>query len=155
VKWAESEEFYRKAHDLQGDSPGLLCNRGYSLYLQGRWEEAETSLCQTIALDPANQRAHNNLGLTLARSGRSEEALAEFRRAGCTEAEAQTNLALTLALERSWAGARAHYEQALLLDPSSVHARKGLRDLDRLTAKMDPPSKTVLRSDPSPVPGEE
>jgi Tfp pilus assembly protein PilF len=148
-KWAESEEFYRKAHDLQGDSPGLLCNRGYGLYLQGRWEEAETTLHQAIVLDPANQRAHNNLGLTLARSGRSVEALAEFRRAGCTEAEAHTNLALALALEGSWAGARAHYEQALSLEPNSIPARKGLRDLDRVTAKMDLPSKPLLPGDPT------
>jgi Flp pilus assembly protein TadD len=149
AKWAESEEFYRRAHDLQGDSPGLLCNRGYSFYLQGRWADAEASLRQAIALDPANQRAYNNLGLTLARSGRVEEALAEFRRVGCTEAEAETNLALALALGESWAEARTHYEQALTLDPSSVRARKGLRDLDLLTAKIARASHTSPPNDPS------
>jgi Flp pilus assembly protein TadD len=155
AKWPESEEFYRRAHDLEGDSPGLLCNRGYSFYLQGRWEDAETSLRQAIALDPANQRAHNNLGLVLARSGRADEARAEFRRAGCSEAEAQTNLALALALEGSWDEARAHYDQALTLDPNSVQARRGLRDLDALTAKLAHAPEALPRNDPSLVPREE
>jgi Flp pilus assembly protein TadD len=93
------------------------------------------SLRRAIDLDPGNQRAHNNLGLTLARSGRAEEALAEFRRAGCNVAGAQTNLALTLTLEGSWEEARAHYHQALALDPTSSAAKKGLQDLDSLVAK--------------------
>jgi Tfp pilus assembly protein PilF len=154
-KCAQSEEFYLRAHDLQGDSPRLLCDRGYSFYLQGRWADAETSLRRAIDLDPANQRAHNNLGLTLARSGRAEEALAEFRRGGCNEAEAQANLALTLALEGSWTEARARYEQALNLEPNSNPARKGLRDLDAVIAKVARASPTSPDSDPSPDPGEE
>jgi Flp pilus assembly protein TadD len=136
-KCAEAAEFYRRAHDLGEDSSALHVNQGYSFYLQGRWADAETSLRRAVALDPANQRAHNNLGLTLARAGRAEEARAEFRRAGCTEAEAQNNLAFALAVGGSWPEARAHYEQALTL------ARKALRDLDSLMAKVNPPPDTV------------
>jgi Flp pilus assembly protein TadD len=138
-KCAEAAEFHRRAHDLGGDSAALYVNQGYSFYLQGRWADAEASLRQAIALDPANPRAHNNLGLALAHAGQADEALAEFRRAGCTEAEAQSNLAFALAVEGSWAEARAHYEQALTLDPHSVPARKALRSLDSLMAKMTPP----------------
>jgi Flp pilus assembly protein TadD len=134
-KFARSAELYRLAHDLQGDSPSLCCNQGYSFYLQRRWADAEASLRRAIALGPAEPRAHNNLGLTLAHAGRPDEALAEFRKAGCNETEAEINLALALATEGSWVEARAHYEQALTADPSSARARKGLRDLDSLTAK--------------------
>jgi Flp pilus assembly protein TadD len=136
-KWAESEELYRKAHALQGDTPALLCNRGYSLYLQGRHAEAEKSLRQAIALDPDNRRAHTNLGLTLASLERTEEALAEFRRAGCNEVEAHANLGLSLALSGCWLSARAHYEQALAVNPKCIPARNGLKALDSLIAKAN------------------
>jgi Flp pilus assembly protein TadD len=146
-KWAEAAEFYRRAHDLDGDSSALCVNQGYSFYLQGRWAEAETSLRQAIVLDPANPRARNNLGLTLAHTGRAEEALTEFRRAGCKEAEAQTNLALALAEEGSWTEARAHYEQALTADPGLAPAQKGLQGLDALLARTAQPANVVARKD--------
>jgi Tfp pilus assembly protein PilF len=137
-KFAQSETYYSKARSLLGDTAVLCCNRGYSYYIQRRWAEAEASLRQAITLDPTNRRAHNNLGLVLAHSSRPDEALAEFRSAGCAAAAAEANLALCLTLESSFDEARRHYQLALAADPESAVAREDLRVLDHLQEKMRP-----------------
>ena len=137
-KFTESAKLYRKALAARPGSPDTFCNMGYSLYLQHRLAEAEMNLRQAIALAPDHPRAHNNLGLVLAHAGRPEEALAEFRKAGCNPAQAQENLAFILVLERRLPEARRHFELALEIDPSSKPARKGLREVDALLAKTEP-----------------
>jgi Tfp pilus assembly protein PilF len=145
-KFAESAEFYRKAQEAQPDNADVGCNLGYSLYLQRRYDEAETVLRKALSQQPGHARAHTNLGLVLGQTGRPIEALAEFRRAGCGEADAHVNLAFALTLREAWPEARAHYERALVCDPSCVAARKGLKEVAvmsdrvaRLTA--DPPAE--------------
>src|SRR4051812_14538773 len=145
-KAAEAREWYEKARAAQKANPDLLCNLGYSHYIQSRWAEAEDALRQAIALSPDHRRAHNNLGLVLAHTGREQEALAEFRKAGCTEAESRSNLAFALTLKRRWPEARACYERALAADPSSAPARNGLRQVNALLTKGDIPPP-VARGD--------
>jgi len=136
-KFDEASRWHRKAVTAQPKNPDFHCNAGYGQYLQGNLVEAEKSLRLCLTLAPEHARAHNNLGLVLARAGRCEEALAEFRRAGCDEADAQCNLAHALTLERHGVEARACYEHALAVDPNSTTAQKGIRELDRLMAKAD------------------
>ena len=144
-KFAESEEAHRRALDLQPNDPDLYCNRGYSLYLQERWDEAEISLRHAVRLKPDHRRAHNNLGLVLARTGRGVEALVCFRNAGCSASDAHTNHAHGLTLSEDWAGARTQYELALKLSPESDSVRKRLEGLDALIAEVGPARK------PTPV----
>lgn len=136
-KFNESLPLYQKALAGSPGNPDIFCDMGYSLYLQRRFGEAEVNLRQAIALAPEHVRAHNNLGLVLAHSGQPEEAVAEFRRAGCTEADAQINLAFALTLENNWAEAGRRYEKALAIDSSSAAARKGLRELDSVVTKAN------------------
>jgi Flp pilus assembly protein TadD len=136
-KFAESAELYTKALALRPGDPDLYCDMGYSLYLQQRWAEAEMNLRQALALRPDHRRAHNNLGLVLAHTDRAEEAVAEFRRAGCSEADAHANLAFALALDGRWPEARAHYADALASDPSSAALKKEVERLDALVARAD------------------
>jgi Tfp pilus assembly protein PilF len=138
-RFAESKEYYHKADLAQPKSAKVACNYGYSLYLQGRHAEAEAALRQALARQPDHAAAHNNLGLVLARIGRPDEALAEFRKAGCDEADAHVNLAFALTLQKSWAEARAQYEQALDADPASAAAKRGLQELDAVVAKATRP----------------
>jgi Tfp pilus assembly protein PilF len=140
-----SAECYRKARLYQGVSSALCCNQGYSLYLQGRYPEAESTLREAIALGHSNQRAHNNLGLVLARTGRTEAALDEFRLAGRAPAEAHANLALGRAVVGDFEGARGAYERAVAIDPTSVQARRGLRQTNDLIARCS--------GDANPAPG--
>jgi superkiller protein 3 len=62
--------------------------------------EAELYLAMAVALRPDSAGPHNNLGLALQNQGRSEEAIAEYRRA--------------LALDPNYAGARTHLGIALM-----------------------------------------
>jgi Flp pilus assembly protein TadD len=134
-KFKESLPLYQKALAGSPGNPDIYCDMGYSLYLQHRFEEAEINLRQALALAPQHARAHNNLGLVFAHTGRYEEALVEFRRAGCTEADAQINLAFALTLEKNWQEARERYQIALAVDASSSAARKGLLELDAVVAR--------------------
>jgi Tfp pilus assembly protein PilF len=135
--FTESAPLHRQALAAQPANADLYCNYGYSFYLQGNWPEAEAALRQAVALAPDHSRALNNLGLVLTHTGKEGEALAAFRKAGCTEAEAHTNLAFALALERRLPEARRHYEQALAANPSSTLAREGLRQVQTLAARGD------------------
>ena len=137
-RFDESMPYYRQADKLEPKNTKVACNYGYSLYLQGRFPEAETALRQALARQPENALAHNNLGLVLARTGHAAEALGEFQRAGCGEADARANLAFALTLENSLPAAQAQYELALAADPNSAAAKKDLRDLDTVMTKSAP-----------------
>jgi Flp pilus assembly protein TadD len=118
---------HKKALAIQPANADFHSNLGYCYYLQNRWAEAELELQKAIELAPNHQRAHNNLGLVLAHTERSQQALAEFRRAGGTEADAHSNLAFVLTLTNSWKEAREHYARARELGPSSPAIENGLR----------------------------
>jgi Flp pilus assembly protein TadD len=137
-KFDEANSWHCKAVAGQPKNPDFQCNAGYSLYLQGNLIEAEKSLRKCLELAPEHARGHNNLGMILGRMDRCQEALAEFHRAGCNEADAQANLAYALTLERRWAEAEACYQRALAADPSSTASLKGLQELHDLMAKADP-----------------
>ncbi len=134
-RFAESADYYHKAHEAQPRSAKVACNQGYSLYLQGRFADAEKALRLAISLEPDNGPAHTDLGLVLAHAGKSAEALAEFRRAGCDDADAHVNLAFALTLKKAWPEARREYETALAIDPASAAAKKGLQGLEAVMAK--------------------
>jgi Tfp pilus assembly protein PilF len=142
---AESEPLYRRALKLDPKNPEIHCDYGYSLYLQRRWAESEASLRQALVLKPKHLRAHNNLGLVLAQTESSDEALAEFRNAGCNDADAHNNLAFVMTLNRHWEEARKHYELALDANPDSPVAKTGLENLNSMVAKLEsaPGSKVV------------
>jgi tetratricopeptide (TPR) repeat protein len=139
-QFAESATLYQKALKAHPGNAEIYSAMGYSLYLQQRWPEAEMNLRQALALQPDHARTHNNLGLLLARIGKEEEALDEFHKAGCSDADAHVNLAFALTLERHWPDACRHYQEALLTDPSSAPAKKGLHELEQLIARMNSPA---------------
>ncbi len=128
---------YQRALKAGPGNPDLFCDRGYSLYLQGRYPEAERDLRQALAVEPKHARARVNLGLVLGRTGRDDEALASFIGGGCSAAEAQANLAFALALDRKFDAARDRYQLALAADGSSEAARSGLAQVEALAAKAD------------------
>lgn len=54
---------FRRANELSPADPELLADWGYSLFLQGQFEEAEELTRQGAELDPSNARIANNLQL--------------------------------------------------------------------------------------------
>ncbi|MBI3467066.1 MAG: tetratricopeptide repeat protein [Planctomycetes bacterium] len=134
-EFQQSAELYRKALERSPDDSRVYSDLGYSLYLQGRWSDAERILRRALELRPDDLRARNNLGLVLASDDRIDEAVAEFRRGGCTPSDAYANVAFVLIVNGQWEEAREHYELALRIDPTSQPARTGLRKLNALIAK--------------------
>jgi Tfp pilus assembly protein PilF len=150
-----ADKHFARALKLEPKNPEILCDRGYSLYLRRRWAEAETSLKQALALEPAHARSHANLGLVLARQGDSPGALAEFARAGCDPADARANLGLVLALEGRLEESRREYALALVAKPGSALAKEGLKaSAVALSGRADPRAiaasgQPAPRSDPA------
>ena len=139
----ESAALYQQALKRDGKNPDILCDYGYSLYLQRRWAESEERLRQAISLKPKHARAHNHLGLLLAQTERTEEALLEFQKAGCDLSDAYSNLAFVMTLNHQWESAREQYELALDADPNSTAAQSGLEHLNAVIAKATPEPNTI------------
>ena len=74
----------------------------------------------------------------LARTIRTNEAMAAFRRSGCSEADAHSNVAFALTLENSFKEAHEHFARARALDPASELAEDGLRVVN---AQLNGPDK--------------
>jgi Tfp pilus assembly protein PilF len=148
-KFDESAQLYRRALALKPGNPDIYANMGYSQYLQQHWAEAEMNFKQAIAIQHDHRSAHNNLGLVFAQTDRADEALAEFRRAGCTEADAHNNLAFCLMIQGRWDAARAEYAVAIKLDPSLRNARKALTQINAIAAK--PGRRQELAAGPLPA----
>jgi len=140
--------YYQIALKKDPKNANLLCDFGYSCYLRKQWADAETGFRRAIALDPNHARAHNNLGLLLARTNRPSEALQEFAKAGCTEAPARSNLAFALSLEGRLPEAEKQFELALAADPNLKTAREGLARLRSARATGDT-SGVAVAEDPS------
>ncbi|MGW8256842.1 MAG: tetratricopeptide repeat protein, partial [Thermoguttaceae bacterium] len=139
-----SEKNYKIALKKNPKNAELLADYGYHYYLQKRLPEAESNLRRAIALDSRLARAHNNLGLLLAITGRQNEALAEFAKAGCKEAEARSNLAFALTMRKRWSDAQQQLELALAADPHSKTVKNRLETLQSLRPELKLQEKTNL-----------
>jgi tetratricopeptide (TPR) repeat protein len=110
----------------------VLLTLGALTWRQSRmYADAETLYMTTIRKNPDCWMAHNNLGLLLASSGRTGEAIAHYRAALETNlnyAQAHNNLGLLLAQAGRMDEAMAQYLKALETNPKSaeVHANLGI-----------------------------
>jgi Flp pilus assembly protein TadD len=135
-RFREANAHYHEAQKLAPNDPDVWNDCGYSAYLQGRWDDAEKHLRKALSLDRGHERATTNLGLTLAASGRVDEAFELLRGAGGASA-AHANIAYVLAAQGKHDEARSHYELAKKLQPNLQVAVKGVAALDdavRLTS---------------------
>ena len=83
----------------------------------------------TLKENPASSLIHNNLGLVLANTGRSEEAIEHYQQAlrlDPHESKAHYNLGLVLVKMGRTQEAIEHYQQALQLQPDYAAARNNL-----------------------------
>ena len=140
-RFAESSPYYAAALKASPGNAEIFCDRGYSLALQGKDAEAEAMLRQAIAKKPDLARAHNNLGVLLGRTKRAEESLAEFRKAGNPEHEAELNLAFALSLDQQWSDAKAHLVIAKSLDPKTFDPGQAGAEIRTLIARGETAAK--------------
>jgi len=151
-EFEQSSQWFQKALKLKPGDPDVFCDIGFSLYSQGRYTEAEINLRQAIAVKSDHARAHNHLGLVLAQQGEREAALAAFRRANCSPAQAHTNLAVILALNNHAEDAREQLQSARRhLEPDDRGTQKRLEELEVLIANGEsqqspPPGRAEVHS---------
>jgi Flp pilus assembly protein TadD len=131
----KADEHFQAALKQEPQNAELLCDYGYSLYLRGQLPMAEQQLRAALAAAPEHARAHSNLALIQARTGRIDAAVASFQAAGCHPASARANVAFALMLQERWNEAREQLDAALAYDPASPLLRDRLQELDAVIAK--------------------
>lgn len=146
-----AQTYYERALDAQPANAALHCDYGYSCYLREDWPRAEQHYQEALRLQPQHKRAHTNYGMLLARTGREEQALGEFSRAGLSAAEARSNLAFAMSLDRRLGEAAEQYAVAVQLDPALRQAQHSSRELHGLMAKQTRDGAVAPASHESPV----
>ncbi len=124
----QGEAAYRAALAIDASQTSVHNNLGYNLLLQGHAEAAADEFRKAIALDPHSAIAHNNLGTALmfAKSGKSEQAFAEWRKSS-DPAAAHNNLAAVFYEQGHYPEARQEIASALEFRPGYPAALKNLR----------------------------
>ena len=100
----------------------------------GRHAEAEASYRRSLALDPRQPKAHNNLGCVLQMQGRLDDAVSSFRAALALDpqlAQANQNLAAITREAGAAHGALASYRRHLEANPGDAEAHNNLGNVYR------------------------
>ena len=137
----EAQTHLAEAQRLAPEKTEIFNDLGYSFYLQGQLNKAESAIAKAVQAQPTNPRFRNNLGLVLGQQGRMEEAHQQFRQAG-SEADAQYNMAFILASRNDMEGAKRCFRAALLVDPTYEKARKTLESFERF--ERDPEAAMAM-----------
>lgn len=93
------------------------------------WRDTVTLFTHTLQINPRSALAHNNLGLTLAKQGKLNEAIAHYERALHLKPEyayTHNNLGRALVSRGQIEEAITHYTEALRLQPDYTNARNNL-----------------------------
>lgn len=103
---------------------GFLTNRQTRV-----WQNSETLWLRVLQFDSVSYVANNNLGVVLAEQGRSNEAIARYRRSIATRASfkfSHNNLGFELAQRGELDAAIEEYRVALAIDPEYADAEVNL-----------------------------
>jgi Flp pilus assembly protein TadD len=121
-----AERAYRRGLELDPKDPEIRNALGWTLFQEGRTQEAVAEYELALAARPDNAKTLNNLALALVELGRLEEAAVRFKASLAIEpkAEIYSDLGFTLARLGHADEALADYRKALELDPecASAHA---------------------------------
>lgn len=141
-RFPQAEEHYQKAQKLAPKDPKVWNDLGYSYYLQRRYDLAEKSLRNALKLEENSAGIYTNLGLTLAASGKTDEALGVLSKMG-GPAVGHANLGFMLAALGRNDEARSHYRKAIELQPNLAIVKTALARLDRPVLSTTPPTAVV------------
>jgi Flp pilus assembly protein TadD len=123
-----AERAYRRGLELAPEDAELHNALGWTLFQDGRTNEAAAEYERALASNPAHAKAHNNLALALVELGRLDDAAAHFRKSLELEPRAEIYSDLGFAMARLGKSAEAveDYRKALALDPSCASAHANL-----------------------------
>lgn len=131
----QAQEAYERALTVAPDDAEVLNNYGYSLFLDGRAQEALKRLRQAERLTPEAPYVLANMAVVQARLGKYGDAFKSFKRA-YGEYEARVRVAELLEEAGRTDDALKHYESARALRPDSPAL------LERLAALYDRKGRT-------------
>ncbi len=122
-----AEQYIQKAIELNPDNPSCYLNMGNVVHEQGRYEESIQWYERSVAFDyEANKKAYNNMGVSLTRLGRLEQALESLSKAVELDPayfEAHNNLGETFKFSGMYDKAFEAYDRAIAIAPEFVPAR--------------------------------
>ena len=127
-KHKAAEKYHREALKLAPKEPRYHNNLGFCLFLQKRYEDAESVVQEAIRLDPGMLMAFNNLGFILGMLDRKEEAMRAFGELG--RHVALNNMGVVEEMKGRPLSARRYYERALREKKDFKHARANLAALE-------------------------
>jgi Flp pilus assembly protein TadD len=129
--WPMGEPAHRKALELAPEVDYLHNNLGYNLLMQKRDEEAARQFQEALKLNPGSQMARNNLGIALAHSNATTQAVANWQSTS-DPATAHNNLAAVWMEKGNYPEARRELDVALSYNRAHPAALRNLELVSRL-----------------------
>jgi tetratricopeptide (TPR) repeat protein len=135
---AEAIEHFRQAAEIEPTDGMGQFYLGQALMETGRFDEAEAALLQaerflaSAECESDIPEVHIGLGILCQKSGRSQDAIAEYRRALQLNPEspvAHNNLGAALVSAGALEEAKEHFRAVLRIQPANVQARQILQEL--------------------------
>src|SRR5262249_54887150 len=119
---------FEKAKAIAPNDASVWFDQGACLARAKDWDAAIDCMTRAVQMDPSNRPYCKYLGLTLARSGRYEEAFTALARC-MPEAEARFTLARMLQHNQHAVAAEQQLRLALMADANYIPAREMLAEL--------------------------
>ena len=147
--WRDTWTLFSHALEVTRENPVAHQNLGDVLLKDGQVRGALRHFAEVVRIAPGFGDAHNKLGVALARSGRYDEAIAQFRMALAIEdiAPVRNNLGYTDQQMGRLDDAIREYRTALLRDPnylvSLAHLSQALVSCGRF-AEAEAPARRVV-----------
>jgi len=148
-RFKEADAFFAEALRRAPSDTNVLCDVGYSYYLQHRLEESEQVLRRALEIKPQDERVCNNLAVVVGDQGRDGEALVLFQRVG-SEARAYANLAFIYTQRGEMDKAKGAYSRALALEPNLRPAAEAMVQLSQ-TERSPAPARAPAPAERSPA----
>ena len=114
--WTAAAESYGKALDGNPDSAIVFNNRGFSMLMQERLDEAIADLDRALRIDPDFEVARENMRLALAWSGRYVHAMSGASKRDM--ARVLNNIGFVAIMRGDYDNAEAYLLRAMEIDPS-------------------------------------
>ncbi|MEO4046562.1 tetratricopeptide repeat protein [Pseudomonas sp. CAU 1711] len=125
----KAASFYRLAQQIEPRSPVVANSQAYSLYLAGKWSEAEAQYRRGLSFDGRYEPLWRNYGLLLARMGRYEEALSSFEQVE-SRAAASNDVGYVCLIQGRLDAAEQFFQSAI--DQSPAHFAMAWENLQRV-----------------------
>ena len=144
----QAVNYLSQAHQLAPMDVEILCDLGYSHYLQGNSDEAVKIFQQAQQINPGHARTQSNLAIALIELNQVPAAMSLLRQ-GMGEAAAATTVGFALAQKGDLNEAQRYFSQALDSDADNQQAAEALVQIEALLDSQNSTdaAKAVASSD--------